>query len=308
MTPDVVICECFARDGLQHEALFVETPAKIEIIDMIAACGFSRVEATSYAHPAQVPQFKDADAVLRGIRRRPGVAFKATCPNEKAVQRALAAQDAGEGPEEISFLTSMTEGHSQRNLRRSMDEQWRNVAAMARAANDRFSIVGSTSVAFDCPFDGKVPVAVVIDAAQRFAALGIRKMSIGDTIGTATPPRVRELFTALQRDVPDMICIAHFHDTNGTAIANCIAALEAGARYFDTGLGGTGGHPAKIQYGEGFTGNVCTEDFCTLLDVMGVDTSLDLDAVYRTARAGERLLGRELHGKTTRRGAAAVRL
>lgn len=297
----VILCECFARDGLQHEPAVVPATDKIAMLDRIADCGFRRIEITSFAHPKYVPQFADADAVLRGVAPRPGVLFKATCPNPAAVRRALAAREAGRGPEEISFLVSASEGHTQRNLKRSRAEQWRNVEEMAALAGGHFVGVGTISVAFDCPFDGPTPEARVIEDAERFVALGIRRIAIGDTVGSGTPPRVRSLMRTLRAALPpDVLLIAHFHDSRGTGMANAVAALEAGITHFDTSLGGTGGHPAEIAYGEGFTGNVGTEDFCQLLHAMGVATGLDLERVMEAGRAAEALLGRKLHSRTLR--------
>jgi hydroxymethylglutaryl-CoA lyase len=306
MTTPVVICECFARDGLQHEPAILPVADKVAILEQIADCGFRRIEITSFAHPKYVPQFADADDVLRGVAPRPGVLFKATCPNPAAVRRALAAQAAGRGPEEISFLVSASEGHTQRNLRRSRAEQWANVAEMAALAGDSFVSVGTISVAFDCPFDGETPEDTVLADAQRFLDLGVRRIAIGDTIGSATPPRVRALMGRLRAAFPEALFIAHFHDSRGTGLANAVAALEAGITHFDTSLGGTGGHPAAIAYGEGFTGNVCTEDFVTLLHAMGVPTGLDLDRVREAGHAAEALLGRSLHARTLRMKEASV--
>jgi hydroxymethylglutaryl-CoA lyase len=305
MTSEIVFCECFARDGLQHEASVVPTEAKAAMLERIADCGFRRIEITSFAHPKYIPQFADAEAVLAAVPPRPGVLFKATCPNPQAVQRALAAGERGRGPEEISFLVSASEGHTRRNLRRSRAEQWENVAEMARLGRGAFTLVGTISVAFDCPFDGPVPPERVLEDARRFAELGVDRIAIGDTVGSATPPRVRDLVGLLREALPDAIFIAHFHDSRGTGVANCVAAHEAGLRFFDTALGGTGGHPAKIAYGEGFTGNVCTEDLATLFAAMGVDTGLDLERVREAGKAAESLLGRRLHGKTTRLGESA---
>lgn len=304
-TPHVILCECFARDGLQHEAAVLPTEAKAAMLERIADCGFRRIEITSFAHPKYIPQFADAEAVLAAVRPRPGVLFKATCPNPQAVQRALAAKERGRGPEEISFLVSASEGHTRRNLRRSRAEQWENVAEMARLAGGAFTLVGTISVAFDCPFDGPTAPARVLEDARRFADLGVDRIAIGDTIGSATPPRVRALAGLLREALPGVTFIAHFHDSRGTGVANSVAAYEAGLRDFDTALGGTGGHPAKIAYGEGFTGNVCTEDLATLFAAMSVGTGLDLERVREAGRAAEALLGRRLHGKTTRLGEGA---
>lgn len=303
--PAVVLCECFARDGLQHEDTILPVEAKAAMLDRIADCGFRRIEITSFAHPKYIPQFADAEAVLAAVRPRPGVLFKATCPNPAAVKRAQAARASGRGPEEISMLVSATEGHTQRNLRRSRAEQWANVEEMAAVAGGDFTLVGTISMAFDCPFDGPVPPESVLEDARRFAALGVTRIALGDTIGSATPPRVRALVAMLRAELPQVTFIAHFHDSRGTGIANCVAALEAGITYFDTALGGTGGHPAKIAYGEGFTGNVCTEDLATLFAAMGVDIGLDLEKVREAGREAEALLGRRLDARTARIGEAA---
>lgn len=302
-TPDIVLCECFARDGLQHETALLPADAKAEMISAIAEAGFRRVEITSFSHPGQVPQFADAEEVLKRVPRRAGVRFKATCPNPRAVQRALDAKAAGYGPEEISLLVSASEGHSRRNLKRSRDEQWANVAEMAALGRGAFVMVGTVSVAFDCPFDGRVDEASVEADCRRFAELGVDHIAIGDTIGSATPPRVRALVARLSAALPSVTFIAHFHDSRGTGIANTLAALEAGWTHADTALGGTGGHPAKIAYGEGFTGNTCTEDLAVLLEAMGWRTGLDLARVKALGREAERLLGRDLFSKSLRMAA-----
>jgi hydroxymethylglutaryl-CoA lyase len=305
--PDVVLCECFARDGLQHESTIIPAEAKIAMIERIADLGFRRIEISSFSHPKHVPQFADAEAVLKGVRRRPGVLFKATCPNPQAVSRALAAQDGAWGPEEISLLVSASEGHTRKNLRRTRAEQWANVAEMAALGRGRFTMVGTISVAFDCPFDGPTAPARVLEDAERFAELGVTRIAIGDTIGSATPPRVRDLIGWLHGALPTATFIAHFHDSRGTGIANTLAAIEAGLTHADTALGGTGGHPAGIAYGEGFTGNTCTEDLVTALDAMGYRTALDLGALRDAGREAERLLGRTLFSKTLRMASTMIR-
>jgi hydroxymethylglutaryl-CoA lyase len=302
---EVVLCECFARDGLQHEPRFVPTAAKRALVERFAALGFARVEATSYSSPKVVPQFADASQLLQSLERRPGVFYKATCANVRAVERAAADLEAGYGANEISLLVSATESHTQKNLNRTRAEQWRNIADMVAAAGGRFRLVGTVSVAFGCPFEGAVDPAVVVADVGGFLDLGVRHVALGDTTGMATPRSVEKMFLELrdQRLVP----IAHFHDTRGTGLANYVAAYEAGVRHFDSSFGGVGGHPDKVKYGGGHTGNVCTEDLVNLFESMGIGTGIDLTGLLAAAEACEQALGRELHGRVTRSGLNPLR-
>jgi hydroxymethylglutaryl-CoA lyase len=297
---DVTLCECFARDGLQHEPAFVPTATKRALVERFAALGFPRVEATSYSNPKVVPQFSDASELLRTLTRLPSVYYKATCANVKAVERALADLDAGYGAGEISLLVSATESHTQKNLNRSRAEQWRNISEMVQTAKGRFRLVGTISVAFGCPFEGKVDPGSVIADVEKFRELGVDHVALGDTTGMATPKSVKEIFKRVNHS--GFAAIAHFHDTRGTGLVNYVAAYEAGVRHFDSSFGGVGGHPAKVKYGGGFTGNVCTEDLVNLFESMGIDTGIDLNGLLATAELCEQALGRELHGRVTRSG------
>jgi len=296
---DVILCECFARDGLQHEPGFVATGTKRALVERFAAIGFPRVEATSYSNPKVVPQFADASELLRSLSRSPGVFYKATCANTKAVQRAISDLDAGYGPNEISLLVSATEAHTQKNLKRTRAEQWANIEEMVHIAGGRFRMVGTVSVAFGCPFEGQVDSARVVEDAARFVDLGVQHVALGDTTGMATPVTVKDMIGKITSKATP---IAHFHDSRGTGLVNCVAAYEAGVRHFDSSFGGVGGHPAQVKYGGGFTGNVCTEDLVGLFESMGIATGIDLDQLLATAEFCEQALGRELHGRVTRSG------
>src|SRR4051812_38270123 len=170
---DVILCECFARDGLQHEPHFVATHTKRDLIERFASIGFKRVEATSYSNPKVVPQFADASELLRSLPRAEGVFYKATCANVRAVERAIDDLDAGFGVNEISLLVSATESHTQKNLKRTRAEQWQNVKEMADRARDRFRLIGTVSVAFGCPFEGAVDARTVAQDVAHFAKLGV---------------------------------------------------------------------------------------------------------------------------------------
>ena len=305
---DVTLCECFARDGLQHEPQFVPTATKRALVERFAALGFRRVEATSYSNPKVVPQFSDASQLLQSLERRPGVFYKATCANVKAVERALADLAAGHGANEISLLVSATESHARKNLNRSRAEQWQNIADMVAAVGGRFRLVGTISVAFGCPFEGAVDPDVVLSDVESFARLGVENVALGDTTGMATPKSVRQMFALLEeKKEKRLVPIAHFHDTRGTGLVNYVAAYEAGVRHFDSSFGGVGGHPAKVEYGGGHTGNVCTEDLVNLFESMGIATGIDLNGLLDTAELCEQALGRELHGRVTRSGLNPLR-
>jgi hydroxymethylglutaryl-CoA lyase len=299
---DVVLCECFARDGLQHEAEFVPTETKRALIERFAALGFQRVEATSYSNPKVVPQFADASALLAALPRRDGAHYKATCANVRAVERAIADLEAGFGVTEISLLVSASEAHSMRNLKQSRADQWENVRKMAAAARGRFRLIGTISVAFGCPFEGAVDPDVVLADALRLGELGVEHVALGDTTGMATPAGMKDMIVRLRRAAPGLTLIAHLHDTRGTGLVNALAAHEAGVRHFDCSFGGVGGHPAQVTYGGGYTGNVCTEDLVNLFESLGIRTGIDLSGMLATARLCEQTLGRELHGRVTRSG------
>jgi hydroxymethylglutaryl-CoA lyase len=299
---DVVICECFARDGLQHETVQIPPEEKIRLIDSFAGVGFGRVEATSYSNPKLVPQFADASEVLKGLPRRDGVYYKASCANVRAVDRAVADIEAGYGANEVSFLVSASESHSRRNLNRSRLEQWENIREMRGGIGDTARIVGTISVAFGCPLEGYVDPAQVMHDVEAFLRNGVSLIALGDTTGMATPRTVNDMVRDIADRFPEAVLIAHFHDSRGTGLMNCLAAYDAGIRMFDAALGGVGGHPAAITYGGGYTGNVCTEDLVNLFESIGVDTGIDLTRLLTVAGACETVLERPLLGRVTRTG------
>lgn len=302
MARDITICECFARDGLQHETVLVSTAEKIALLDAFSQAGFPRIEATSYSSPVHVPIFADASEVLAGISKRADTFYKATCPNPKAVQRAIQDIDAGHGADEISLLVSATESHTERNLRTTREGQWANVGNMVRLADGKFRLIGVISMALGCPFEGRVDPSGVIDDLKRFLNLGVTHVSVCDTTGHGTPSTIKHLFGTIARDLPELTPIAHFHDSRGTGLANCYAAYEAGCRWFDSAIGGVGGHPAQIKYGEGFTGNVATEDLVNLFEAEGIATGIDLEKLKEASLQCEAVLKRELLSRVARSG------
>lgn len=299
---DVTLCECFARDGLQHEPDFLPTPTKRRLVERFAEIGFQRVEATSYSNPAVIPQFADASSLLATLQRRADVFYKATCANVRAVERAVGDLSAGHGANEISLLVSASESHSLKNLKCSRADQWLNIQQMADKALNQFRLIGTVSVAFGCPFEGRVSEVSVLADVEQFAKSGVKFITLGDTTGVATPQSVKRLFSAVLATFPEITPIAHFHDTRATGLVNYVAALEAGVTWYDCAFGGVGGHPAKVKYGGGHTGNVSTEDWVNLLESMGVRTGIDLDRLLDVAAECEAALGRQLHSRVLRSG------
>jgi hydroxymethylglutaryl-CoA lyase len=299
----VVVCECFARDGLQHETQIVPTETKVAAIELFAELGFRRIEATSFSHPERVPQFADAEEVLRRINRREGVVYKATCVNVTAVRRAAAAAESGAGPTEISLVVSASEAHSLRNVRRTHEQMQVELDEALRIAADAgLPAAGTIATAFGCPFTGLVSDAQFGRWVEFFADRGVRAISLGDTTGMANPRLVEERFRLLRRRWPELTWIGHFHDTRGTGIANCVAALAAGVDHLDAAFGGLGGYPPGIPYGRGSTGNVATEDLVAMLADMGVETGIDLSRLLEGSRLAERAMGRPLLAKVPRAG------
>ena len=276
MPQRVTVVEVGPRDGLQNEQGVIPTESKIAFINMLSEAGFPVVEATSFVSPKAIPQLADASEVMAGITRRPGTRYSVLVPNEKGMLRALAAQ-----VDEVAVFTGASETFVQHNIRASIASSianFRPVVAMAREAGIR--VRGYISTAFGCPYEGAVAPAAVASVARELVALGVDELSIGDTIGVATPNQVGDVVSALL-DVTSLDRLAmHFHDTRGTALANVLAALELGIAIFDSSSGGLGGCP----YAPGASGNLATEDLLYLLHGMGIATGINLDAVVAASR------------------------
>ena len=276
MPQRVTVVEVGPRDGLQNEQGVIPTESKIAFINMLSEAGFPVVEATSFVSPKAIPQLADASEVMAGITRRPGTRYSVLVPNEKGMLRALAAQ-----VDEVAVFTGASDTFVQHNIRASIASSianFRPVVAMAREAGIR--VRGYISTAFGCPYEGAVAPAAVASVARELVALGVDELSIGDTIGVATPNQVGDVVSALL-DVTSLDRLAmHFHDTRGTALANVLAALELGIAIFDSSSGGLGGCP----YAPGASGNLATEDLLYLLHGMGIETGINLDAVVAASR------------------------
>lgn len=291
----VTLCEVGPRDGLQNEATAVSAADKLRYIELLVDAGIRLIEVTSFVHPKAVPQLADADEVFPAIPKREGVRYLVLVPNERGLERALAA-----GARDIVVFTAASDSFAQRNIRMTIDESLATFARLIpRAKSAGIRVRAAISTAFGCPFEGRVPPANVVRVARELLALGADELSVADTIGVGTPNQVLEVVAALVDAGIGLDRIAlHFHDTRGTALANVLAALELGVREFDASAGGLGGCP----FAPGATGNVATEDVLYLLHGMGIATGIDLDRV----RAASRFIGRVLEGRIVSRAFRAL--
>ena len=290
----VKICEVGPRDGLQNESTLVSVEDKIHYIDMLSDANAPIVEATSFVSPKAIPQLADADEVFRRIAKRPGVTYLVLVPNDRGLERAIAADVKA-----IAVFTAASESFTKRNIGMTIDESLSTFAAVVkRARAEGMWIRGYISTAFGCPYEGAVPVENVVRVAERLADMGIDELSIGDTIGVATPNQVVDVAGALQEKMPVERLAMHFHDTRGTALANVMAALQMGIASFDSSAGGLGGCP----YAPGASGNLSTEDLLYMLHGMGIDTGIDLDKI----RAASRFIASKLDHPLTSRAYVAL--
>jgi hydroxymethylglutaryl-CoA lyase len=289
----VDIWEVGARDGLQNEASVVDVSVKLEFLDRLAAAGLRILEATSFVHPKWVPQLADAEQLLAGLRRRNGVVYPVLVPNERGLDRALAA-----GVEHIAIFGSATETFASRNLNRTLDEQFAMFEPVAtRARGEGLAVRGYVSMCFGDPWEGGVDPAQVVSVGKRLLDMGCSQLSLGDTIGVATPGQVEVLLKGFTEAGVALGQLAvHFHDTYGQALSNTVAALRCGVSTVDSSAGGLGGCP----YAESATGNLATEDLVWLLDGLGVKHGVDLDALAATSAWMAERLGRPSPSRVVR--------
>lgn len=280
----VTIWEVGARDGLQNESVAVPTTVKVDFVDRLTRAGLPVVEATSFVSPKWVPQLADAAEVLAGIDRVPGVRYPVLVPNQVGLERALEV-----GARDVAVFASATESFARRNLNRGLEEQmamFTPVVAEAVASGAR--VRGYVSMCFGDPWEGPVSGDQVISVCGQLIAAGCDSLSLGDTIGVATPGQVGQLLDDVQRLIPVSSVGVHFHDTYGQALSNTLAALEAGITVIDASAGGLGGCP----YAESATGNLATEDLVWMLNGLGIQTGVDLKDLVETSVWMEQHLGR----------------
>ncbi|EPJ38550.1 putative Hydroxymethylglutaryl-CoA lyase [Streptomyces afghaniensis 772] len=288
----VRIHEVGARDGLQNEKATVPTEVKAEFVRRLAEAGLTTIEATSFVHPKWVPQLADAEQLYPLVADLP-VALPVLVPNERGLDRALAL-----GARRVAVFASATESFAKANLNRTVDEALAMFdPVVARAKADDVHVRGYLSMCFGDPWEGAVPIPQVVRVCKALLDMGCDELSLGDTIGVATPGHVVALLAALdEAGIPPSVLGVHFHDTYGQALANTLAALQQGVTTVDASAGGLGGCP----YAKSATGNLATEDLVWMLRGLGIDTGIDLGRLVATSAWMANRLGRPSPSRTVR--------
>ena len=290
----LIIQEVAPRDGLQIEPVWVETADKINLINELSLCGFSRIEAGSFVSPKAIPALRDGEQVFQGIKRHAGVIYVALIPNLKGAQRALQAN-----ADELNLVLSASQSHNQANMRMTREQSlaaFDEVVSLARDSTVRLN--GTVATTFGCPFEGRIEEDVVMRLLDAYLELGVQGITLADTTGMANPRQVYQLVQRLLGRLPASAITLHFHNTRGLGLSNVLAAYEAGARRFDASLGGLGGCP----FAPGASGNICTEDLVNLCDEMGITTGIDLQQLLTLSRTLPSLLGHDLPGQVVKAG------
>jgi hydroxymethylglutaryl-CoA lyase len=286
----VSVYEVGPRDGLQNEARLLPTSQKVQLISAIMDVGIKRIEATSFVSPKWIPQVADAEQVMAQVQRRPGVIFSALVPNLRGLERAKAARI-----DEACVFLSVTEGHSKKNINKTVAEGIATAKETAKAARAAGMAVRCyLSCVWGCPFQGKVTTGEVVSVVKQLLDMDMVELALGDTIGVGTPNQTAEIVDALSLLMPKDKIALHLHDTRGTALANALVGLQLGITRFDASVGGLGGCP----YAPGAAGNLATEDLVYMLHGMGFQTGLDFDKLIAAGELAQSFIGRKLPGKT----------
>ena len=312
------------RDGFQHEEKFIPTDAKVWLAEELILCGFKNIEVTNMGNPKGMPQFKDADEVLKRLRSSrkvrdmiDDVSITAVTIRERSIERAIQAKLDGYGPDRILVMVSTSEAHHYKNSGLSLKEYWKMCEQYIPMARDAgIKVNGTVSTIWGCPISGPTEMKKAVEFTQRWFDIGAYDVEHADHDGSASPDRIYDYFSMLLDHIPTPDKhIVHLHTTRGWGLANALAALQAGMTYFEATMGGIGGQPANFVDGvpvagtgsyyykdPNIVGLISTEDLVVMLDEMGVETNLDVNKVLETGRMVERIIGRPLRSESIKTG------
>ena len=288
---NITLCEVGPRDGLQNEAARLSTEEKIKWIDSLTDSGFSFIEVSSFVSPKWIPALADAEEVLQGIRRQPGVVYSALVPNERGLERALRAKvDA------VAVFMSASESHNKSNINKTIEETFPVLRPVIDGAKqENLPVRGYVSTVFGCPYEGEVDPNQVVKVATKLLEDGVDEISLGDTIGVSTPTKTARVLEAVLKEIPLEKIALHMHDTRGTALANIMVGLEYGITRYDSALGGLGGCP----YAPGAAGNVATDDLVYLFKDSDVETGVSREKMNASLELLEQLVKHTLPSHTS---------
>ena len=285
--------EVVTRDGFQIEPNFIPTDDKVALVDALGECGYAKIEVTSFTSPKAIPMLRDAEQVMSRIHRVPGVEYTVLVPNQRGAERALEAR-----ADELNLVMSVSDTHNLANLRMPRKKSFAALRDVIRHVDGGTPINISLSCSFGCPMEGQVAQDETLRWGERFAALGVRGLTICDTTGMAHPGQVSRMVQALQERFDGLQLTLHFHNTRGMGLANLLAAVQGGITRFDGSLGGLGGCP----YAPGASGNVTSEDAIHMLDAMGYDTGMNLPKLLALARMMPQIVGHSVPGQVAKAG------
>ena len=285
--------EVVTRDGFQIEPNFIPTDDKVKLINELSACGYAKIEVTSFTSPKAIPMLRDAEEVMGRIVRVPGVEYTVLVPNLRGAERALESE-----ADEFNLVMSTSETHNLANLRMTREKSFTGLAEVIGYVNGKTPINVSLSTSFGCPMEGAISQKVVEEFVQRFADLGVRGVTICDTTGMANPIQVARMVDSIQKKFEYLQLTLHFHTTRGMGLANLLAAVQGGITRFDGSLGGLGGCP----YAPGASGNICSEDAIHMLDSMGYITGINITRLVNLARELPIIVGHPVPGQIAKAG------
>ena len=290
----VTVAEVGPRDGFQIEKQFIPTDKKIEIINALSRTGLKVIQVTSFVHPKAIPQLADSEEVMSRIDRLPGISYRVLAPNLKGVLRAIPLK-----PDKINLMMSVTESHNRANANRSIEESLKDFENFIPMILDAgISVVGGMGCALGCPFEGRVSTQQIERVVDRYIAMGIRSIGIADTIGVGNPKLVYDVVSHLKKRYPEIHWHMHLHNNRDLALANILAAMQAGVTEFDGAIGGLGGCP----YAPNAAGNISTEDLVNMLTEMGIETGVNLDALLSVSEMVQKVVPHPLNSALTKSG------